>query len=99
MRYHTSTSNKEIHYFTCSDNKVDYRGKCPGRHYVRADALEEVVKLELRRLVEMLEIDESYFAQLLLRKNDERKEKKDKKVFGVGTAKSDCSQRYGIATL
>lgn len=80
MRYHTSTSNKEIHYFTCSDNKVDYRGKCPGRHYVRADALEEVVKLELRRLVEMLEIDESYFAQLLLRKNDEEREK-DKKFW------------------
>lgn len=80
MRYHTSTSNKEIHYFTCSDNKVDYRGKCPGRHYVRADSLEEVVKLELRRLVEMLEIDESYFAQLLLRKNDEEREK-DKKFL------------------
>lgn len=80
MRYHTSTSNKEIHYFSCSDNKVDYRGKCPGRHYVRADALEEVVKLELRRLVEMLEIDESYFAQLLLRKNDEEREK-DKKFL------------------
>lgn len=80
MRYHTSTSNKEIHYFTCSDNKVDYRGKCQGRHYVRADALEEVVKLELRRLVEMLEIDESYFAQLLLRKNDEEREK-DKKFL------------------
>lgn len=80
MRYHTSTSNKGIHYFTCSDNKVDYRGNCPGRHYVRADALEEVVKLELRRLVEMLEIDESYFAQLLLRKNDEEREK-DKKFL------------------
>lgn len=80
MRYHTSTSNKEIHYFTCSDNKVDYCGNCPGRHYVRADALEEVVKLELRRLVEMLEIDESYFAQLLLRKNDEEREK-DKKFL------------------
>lgn len=80
MRYHTSTSNKEIHYFTCSDNKVDYRGKCPGRHYVRADALEEVVKLELRRLVEVLELDESYFAQLLLRKNDEERDK-DKKFL------------------
>ena len=80
MRYHTNTSNKEIHYFTCSDNKVDYRGKCPGRHYVRADALEEVVKLELRRLVEMLEIDESYFARLLLRKNDKEREK-DKKFL------------------
>lgn len=80
MRYHTNTSNKEIHYFTCSDNKVDYRGKCPGRHYVRADALEEVVKLELRRLVEILEIDESYFARLLLRKNDKEREK-DKKFL------------------
>lgn len=87
MRYHTSTSNKEIHYFTCSDNKVDYRGKCPGRHYVRADALEEVVKLELRRLVEMLEIDESYFAQLLLRKNDEEREK-DKRFLELELQKA-----------
>lgn len=87
MRYHTNTSNKEIHYFTCSDNKVDYRGKCPGRHYVRADALEEVVKLELRRLVEMLEIDESYFAQLLLRKNDEEREK-DKKFLELELQKA-----------
>ncbi len=87
MRYHTSTSNKKIHYFTCSDNKVDYRGKCPGRHYVRADALEEVVKLELRRLVEMLEIDESYFAQLLLRKNDEEREK-DKKFLELELQKA-----------
>ena len=87
MRYHTSTSNKEIHYFTCSDNKVDYRGKCPGRHYVRADALEEVVKLELRRLVEMLEIDESYFARLLLRKNDEEREK-DKKFLELELQKA-----------
>ena len=98
MRYHTSTSNKEIHYFTCSDNKVDYRGNCPGRHYVRADALEEVVKLELRRLVEMLEIDESYFAQLLLRKNDEEREK-DKKFLETelqkAIARSDTvSQLY-----
>ncbi len=87
MRYHTSTSNKEIHYFTCSDNKVDYRGNCPGRHYVRADALEEVVKLELRRLVEMLEIDESYFAQLLLRKNAEEREK-DKKFLELELQKA-----------
>ena len=91
MRYHTSTSNKEIHYFTCSDNKVDYRGKCPGRHYVRADALEEVVKLELRRLVEMLEIDESYFAQLLLRKMT-KKEKKTKSFWSW-----NCKKRLHAA--
>lgn len=30
MRYHTNTVNNDIHYFTCSDNKVNYRGNCPG---------------------------------------------------------------------
>lgn len=35
MRYHTNTINKDIHYFTCPNKKVDYRGNCPGRHYVR----------------------------------------------------------------
>lgn len=70
MRYHTNTVNKDIHYFTCSDNKVDYRGKCPGRHYVRADSLEEVVKAELRQMAHFLLCDEQYFARLLIKKNE-----------------------------
>lgn len=50
LRHHTNTINKDIHYFVCANNKVDYRGDCPGRHYVRADAVEQVVMLELHRM-------------------------------------------------
>ena len=65
LRYHTNTINKDIHYFVCANNKVDYRGSCPGRHYVRADAIEQVVMMELRRMAEYLSDDEDAFAELL----------------------------------
>ena len=57
---------------------MDYRGECPGRHYVRADAVEQVVMLELRRMAEFLESDEEAFAELLAQKTDKEllKEKK-----------------------
>ena len=78
LRHHTNTINKDIHYFVCANNKVDYRGECPGRHYVRADAIEQVVMLELRRMAEFLESDEEAFAELLAQKSDREllKEKK-----------------------
>lgn len=79
LRHHTNTINKDIHYFVCANNKVDYRGECPGRHYVRADAIEQVVMLELRRMAEFLEADEEAFAELLAQKTDKEllKEKKN----------------------
>ncbi len=70
LRHHTNTINKDIHYFVCANNKVDYRGDCPGRHYVRADAIEQVVMLELRRMAEFLAADEEAFAELLAQKTD-----------------------------
>lgn len=78
LRHHTNTINKDIHYFVCANNKVDYRGECPGRHYVRADAIEQVVMLELRRMAEFLAADEEAFAELLAQKTDKEllKEKK-----------------------
>lgn len=78
LRHHTNTINKDIHYFVCANNKVDYRGSCPGRHYVRADAIEQVVMLELRRMAEFLTADEEAFAELLAQKTDKEllKEKK-----------------------
>ena len=33
----------------------DYRGTCLTRHYIRADAVEAVVEMELRRLAERLQ--------------------------------------------
>lgn len=79
LRHHTNTINKDIHYFVCANNKVDYRGSCPGRHYVRADATEQVVMLELRRMAEFLAADEEAFAELLAQKTDKEllKEKKN----------------------
>ncbi len=63
--YHTNTVNKEIHYFSCSNYAKDYRGTCPTRHYIRADAIEQVVMLEIRRLAEFLRDDEDSFVQIL----------------------------------
>lgn len=79
LRHHTNTINKDIHYFVCANNKVDYRGECPGRQYVRADATEQVVMLELRRMAEFLAADEEAFAELLAQKTDKEllKEKKN----------------------
>lgn len=79
LRYHTNTINKDIHYFVCANNKVDYRGSCPGRHYVRADAIEQVVMLELRRMAEYLSDDEDAFAELLARKTDKELLKEQKR--------------------
>ena len=46
--YHTNTVNKAIHFFSCSNYNKDTRGNCKTRHYVRADAIEQVVMLELK---------------------------------------------------
>ena len=69
--YHTNTNNKDIHYFSCSNYKKDTRGDCESRHYIRADAVEQVVMLELRRLAKCLETNEQEFAELLVRKTNE----------------------------
>ncbi len=68
--YHTNTNNKSIHFFSCSNYTKDYRGNCPARHYIRADALEQVVKLELQRLARYLTEEEAAFTTLLARKTD-----------------------------
>ena len=68
--YHTNTINKDIHFFSCSNYEKDYRGTCKTRHYIRADAVEEVVKLELGRLASYLRHDEESLAALLAEKTD-----------------------------
>jgi site-specific DNA recombinase len=78
LRYHTNTINKDIHFFVCANNKVDYRGSCSGRHYVRADAIEQVVMLELQRMAEFLRDDEETFAEILAQKSDKELLKEQK---------------------
>lgn len=68
--YHTNTVNKDIHYFSCSNYAKDYRGSCPTRHYIRADAVEQVVIAELRLLADCFRYDQDRFAALLEQKTD-----------------------------
>lgn len=56
----------------------DYRGTCLTRHYIRADAVEAVVEMELRRLAEYLVADENRFAELLARKSNKQYESEKK---------------------
>jgi len=65
-----NTTNKEIHYFSCSNYKKDIRGNCETRHYIRADAIEQIVMLELKRSAKYLESHEEEFAKLLAEKTN-----------------------------
>ena len=68
--YHVNTINKEIHFFSCSNYEKDYRGTCPKRHYIRADAIEQVVMWELQRMAAFMRSDEAGFAELLAQKTN-----------------------------
>lgn len=70
MRYHTNTVNKDIHYFSCGNYVKDTRGTCPERHYIRSDALEQIVVFELKRLAIMLQKDEELLVDILERKTN-----------------------------
>ena len=78
--YHTNTVNKEIHYFSCSNYAKDYRGTCPTRHYIRADAVEQIVMAELGKLVGYLKYHEEAFAEMLAEKSN-RDLLADKKIM------------------
>ena len=67
---HVNTINKNIQYFSCSNYKTDTRGTCETRHYIRADAIEQVVMIELRRMAQFLQDDEEAFAELLAQKTN-----------------------------
>ena len=88
MWYHTNTQNKDIHYFSCSNYVKDYRGTCLTRHYIRADAVEAVVEMELRRLAEYLITDENRFAEILARKSSKQYES-EKKTLSSELRKSE----------
>lgn len=76
--HHYNTINRDIRFFSCSNYKTDTRGTCPTRHYIRADAIEQVVLLELRRLADFLRADEEALADILEQKTaaDMKAEKK-----------------------
>lgn len=68
--FHVNTINKDIHFFSCSNYKTDTRGTCETRHYIRADGIEQVVLLELRKMARFLLSDEEKFADMLAQKTN-----------------------------
>ena len=69
MWFHKSTNKVPVRHFFCSNYK-GMRGTCNDHHYIREDALTEVVLSELRRLAAFLACDEDAFAELLRQKTD-----------------------------
>lgn len=69
--FSVNSKNKNIHYFSCSNYTKDYRGTCKTRHYVRVDALEYIVKTELRKLGEFVLDKEDEFVEMLIEHNKE----------------------------
>ena len=67
--FNVNHPNTDIHYFMCSNYK-GRRGTCEDTHYIRADYLEQVVMLELRRMAEFLYADEERFAEILQAKTN-----------------------------
>ena len=66
--FHTNTKNDSIQYFSCSNYKTDTRGTCETRHYVREDAIAQVVKMELQYMATLLDEHEDEFAEALEKK-------------------------------
>ena len=94
--YHTNTINKDIHFFSCSNYKSDYRGTCPTRHYIRADAIEQVVLLELRRLAAFLRYDEDTLVEILAQKTNREMQAERKRLeaeLQKATTRSDTVVR------
>ena len=72
---------EDIPFFMCG-NYHGNRGTCSSTHYIRADAIEQVVTLELRRLSKCLCDDEESFATLLANKTNEDMLKGKKHIEG-----------------
>lgn len=70
LHYNINHPNSAIEYFNCSNYRGN-RGTCNETHYVRADSLEQVVLLELNRMVSYLQENEEEFAELLARKTSQ----------------------------
>ena len=67
LHYNINHPNSSIEYFNCSNYRGN-RGTCNETHYIRADSLEQVVLLELNRMVSYLKHHAEEFAELLAQK-------------------------------
>ena len=77
LHYNVNHPNSSIEYFNCSNYRGN-RGTCNETHYIRADSLEQVVLLELNRMVSYLKNHEDEFAELLAQKTTQDYERESR---------------------
>ena len=78
LHFNVNHPNTELKYFNCSNYRGN-RGTCNQTHYVRADALEQVVILEIQRMTAFLQDKENDFVQLLMSKSIQEAERESKR--------------------
>ena len=78
LYFNVNHPNTELKYFNCSNYKGN-RGTCTDTHYIRADALEQVMILEIQRMTAFLKDKEQDFVQLLMSKSLKEAERESKR--------------------
>jgi len=77
LHFNVNHPNTELKYFNCSNYRGN-RGVCNETHYIRADALEQVMLLEIRRMTAFLQDKEEDFVKLLMSKSLQEAERQTK---------------------
>lgn len=67
LHFNVNHPHSELQYFNCSNYRGN-RGTCNQTHYIRVDALNQVMLLEIRRLTAFLQDKEEDFVKLLMAK-------------------------------
>ena len=94
--FNFNQKNPSIRFFSCSNYK-GMRGTCENTHYIREDALEQIVLMELRMLAEFLESAEDEFAELLEQKtNKDMIREKTTAEGALATAKARSKKLIGL---
>lgn len=78
LYFNVNHPNTELKYFNCSNYKGN-RGVCNDTHYIRADALEQVILLEIRRMTAFLKDKEEDFVKLLMSRSLQETERENKR--------------------
>lgn len=78
LHFNVNHPHTELKYFNCSNYRGN-RGTCNSTHYIRADALEQVVLLELRRMTQFLQDKEEDFVKLLMDKSVQEAQRENKR--------------------
>ncbi|MCD7947863.1 MAG: recombinase family protein [Oscillospiraceae bacterium] len=98
LHFNVNHPNTELQYFNCSNYRGN-RGTCNDTHYIRADALEEVMLLELRRMTRYLQSKEESFIKLLMARSLEETERESRYMGKeLATMQTRCREIEALFT-